>query len=143
MEPKEDVGTIQEDSSMLEPADGNSVPDQDPLVLRGGPITRSRARSQEKALQHLLKFVRAKVEELDEIKTKPACWFNVFKLSSRTLNSPKERNLQRDHPSNQQGAPVLESSYTSCKQSMASRRSPSVQRVLETSEDNFNSSHFK
>ena len=80
MEPKEDVGTVQEDSSMLEPADGNSVPDQDPLVLREGPITRSRARAQEKALQDLLKFVRAKVEELDEIKTKPACWFNVFKL---------------------------------------------------------------
>ncbi|XP_013628485.1 PREDICTED: uncharacterized protein LOC106334699 [Brassica oleracea var. oleracea] len=135
MEPKEDVGTVQEDSSMLEPADGNSVPDQDPLVLREGPITRSRARAQEKALQDLLKFVRAKVEELDEIKTKPA--------SSRTLNSPKERNLQHDHPSNQQGTPVLESSYTSCKQSMAYRRSPSVQRVLETSEDNFNSSHFK
>ena len=78
MEPKEDVGIVQEDSSMLEPADGNSVPDQDPLVLREGSITRSRA--QEKALQHLVKFVRAKVEELDEIKTKPACWFNVFKL---------------------------------------------------------------
>ena len=45
MEPEEDIGIVQEDSSMLEPADGNSAPDQDPLVLREGPITRFRARA--------------------------------------------------------------------------------------------------